>query len=191
MIDARTPTSFGIRALGVLTLLAASVVAQAADWKQQTGSTLSFSGTQQGEAFTGKFGSFTANIHFDPAALADAKFDVSIDITSADSANSERDETMLGAEFFDSKSFPKAQFTTSTFRQIAPGKFEADATLRIRDKTVAVKFPFSWTGDAQSAVLDAKVSLDRLAFGIGTGDWEDESSVGHNVDVNVHLKLQQ
>ncbi|MDZ4811737.1 MAG: YceI family protein [Pseudomonadota bacterium] len=161
----------------------------AADWKQQTGSTLGFTGQQQGEPFQGHFRKFASTIRFDPAVLAKARFDVSIDISSADSANSERDETMLGAEFFDSKKFPKARFTTRAFRQIAPGKFEADATLTIRDKSVALKFPFTWSGDAKSAVLKAKVTLDRLAFGLGTGDWEDESSIGYKVEVNVYLKL--
>jgi polyisoprenoid-binding protein YceI len=171
------------------TLLGLASFANAADWKQQAGSTLKFSGLQQGEAFDGQFGRFVSTIRFDPAALADAKFDVTIDIASADSANSERDETLLGAEFFDSTRFPKARFVTGTFRQIAPGKFEADATLTIRDKSVAVKFPFTWTGDAGAAELKAKVTLDRLAFDVGTGEWEDEETVGRKVEVNVHLRL--
>lgn len=176
-------------ALLTFALLGFASLATAANWKQQPGSTLGFSGQQQGEAFDGQFRTFAAQIHFDPAAIADAHFDVSIDIASADTANSERDETMLGADFFDSAKFSKAHFVTSKFRQLSPGKFEADATLTIRDKTMPVKFPFTWSGDAKAAVLDAKVTLDRLAFGLGSGEWEDESSVGHKVEVIVHLKL--
>jgi polyisoprenoid-binding protein YceI len=170
-------------------LFLGATLAQAADWKQQAGSTLRFAGTQQGERFDGGFQRFQSTIRFDPAALADASFDVDIDITSADTANSERDETLLGDDFFDSARFPRARFTTTTFRQLAPGKFEADARLTIRDRTVALKFPFTWQGDAKSATLDARVTLDRLAYDVGTGEWEDESSVGHDVDVIVHLVL--
>jgi polyisoprenoid-binding protein YceI len=177
------------RIFALSALLGFAAFATAADWKQQAGSTLGFSGIQQGEAFTGQFRKFDSSIRFDPADLASARFDVGIDITSADSANSERDETMLGAEFFDSARFPKARFVTSTFRQVAPGVYEADATLTIRDKSVALKFPFTWRGDAKSAELKAKVTLDRLAFNIGTGEWEDEETVGRKVDVNVLLKL--
>lgn len=173
-----------------LVLLGASSIAQASDWTQQVGSTLGFSGSQQGEAFNGAFKSFQSQIRFDPKSLAGAKFDVTIDIKSADSANSERDETMLGDDFFASARFPNAHFVTGAFREIAPGKFEADATLTIRDKSVALKFPFTWTGDAGNAELRSKVTLDRLAFGVGSGDWEDESSVGHKVDVDVMLKLK-
>ncbi len=162
----------------------------AANWVQQAGSTLRFSGEQQGEVFEGGFGRFDATIQFDPAALAAARFDVSIDIGSADTANSERDETMLGADFFDSKHFPKAEFTAQNFREIAPGRFEADASLRIRDRTVALKFPFDWISSAEGAQLRAKVELDRLAFGIGTGEWEDADTIGHKVTVTVSLKLK-
>jgi polyisoprenoid-binding protein YceI len=177
------------RMLITLALLGTTTLLNAADWKQQAGSALTFKGLQQGESFDGQFRKFDAHIHFDPAALAEAKFDVQIDITSADSANSERDETMLGGEFFDSKKFPKAHFITQAFRLVAPGKYEADAILTIRDKSVALKFPFTWSGNAKSAELRSKVILDRLAFDVGTGDWEDESSVGHKVEVIVHLKL--
>ena len=175
--------------LAASALFLAATLAQAADWKQQAGSTLRFAGTQQGERFEGGFQRFQSTIRFDPAALADASFDVVIDIASADTANSERDETMLGDGFFDSTRFPKARFVTTAFRQLAPGTFEADANLTIRDRTVALKFPFTWAGDAEAATLDAKVTLDRLAYGVGTGDWEDASAVGHSVDVMVHLVL--
>jgi polyisoprenoid-binding protein YceI len=177
------------RIFALSALLGFASLSNAADWKQQAGSTLAFAGTQQGEAFSGQFRRFDSSISFDPANLASARFDVSIDVTSADSANSERDETMLGAEFFDSARFPKAHFVTTSFRQVAPGKFEADATLTIRDKSMALKFPFTWSGDAKSAELKAKVTLDRLAFNVGSGEWEDEETVGHKVEVDVHLKL--
>jgi polyisoprenoid-binding protein YceI len=176
--------------LGFACALLVGFSVEAADWTQQTGSTLKFRGEQQGEAFEGGFGRFESKISFDPAALETAKFDVSIDITSADTANSERDETMLGADFFDSARFPKAQFSTGTFREIAPGRYEAEATLRIRDKSVALKFPFSWTAAADGAELRAEVELNRLDFDIGTGDWEDADSVGHKVVVMVRLLLK-
>lgn len=182
-------SSFSTLLLVASSLLINTQVA-ATNWAQQSGSTLRFSGEQQGEVFEGGFGRFEATILFDPTALDVARFDVSIDIGSADTANSERDETMLGAEFFDNAQFPKAEFTARKFREIAPGRYEADASLRIRDKTVALKFPFEWVNSAAGAQLRAKVELDRLAFGIGTGEWEDADTVGHKVTVAVNLKLK-
>ncbi len=81
------------------------------------------------------------------------------------------------------------QTQEQAIRAVDATHFEADATLTLRDKTVALKFPFNFEPNADGARLKAKVTLDRLAFGIGTGDWADESMIGHQVEVNVDLSL--
>jgi polyisoprenoid-binding protein YceI len=78
---------------------------------------------------------------------------------------------------------------TQAIRAVDATHFEADATLTIRDKTVALKFPFAFEPNADGARLKARVTLDRLAFGIGSGDWADASMIGHQVEVNVDLSL--
>lgn len=170
-------------------LISFSMVSAANTWTVQPGSKLSFEGTQQGEVFSGQFKKFNAQIMFDPTDLAHAKFDVSVDIASVDSQNSERDDAVRGTDWFDSQRFPQARFVTTAFRALGPGKFEADASLSIRGKTIPLKFPFSWKVNNGGAELNAQVTLDRLAFGIGAGDWADEELVGAKVKVSVDLKL--
>ncbi|HQW82486.1 MAG: YceI family protein [Rhodanobacteraceae bacterium] len=176
-----------LRILGFIALLVSSP-AFAADYVVRTG-TLTFSGQQQGEAFDGRFDRFSATIQFDAAQLTESKLDVSIDLSSADSQNSERDDTLKGDDFFAIERFPKAHFVTSVVRAIDATQFEADATLTIRDKSVALKFPFTFERDANGARLKARVTLDRLAFDIGAGDWADDGMIGHSVEVNVDLNL--
>lgn len=176
-----------LRTLALAALLA-SFAAHSADYTMRAG-TLKFSGQQQGEAFEGRFDTFTPVIQFDAAALAASKLDVSIDLASADTRNSERDDTLKGSDFFAIADFPKARFVTQAIRAVDATHFEADATLTIRDKTVALKFPFAFEPNADGARLKARVTLDRLAFGIGSGDWADASMIGHQVEVNVDLSL--
>jgi polyisoprenoid-binding protein YceI len=177
-----------LRLLSLLLILAAAPTF-AADYALRAG-VLGFSGQQQGERFEGRFQRFTPQIRFDAAALAASKFDVSIDLASADTANSERDDALKGADFFAIESFPKARFVTSTMRQIDATHFEADAELTLRDKTVALKFPFTFEALPDGgARLKAKVTLNRLAFDVGAGDWADESMIGHQVEVSVDLSL--
>ena len=176
-----------VRTLAPAALLASSA-AHSADYTMRAG-TLKFSGQQQGEAFEGRFDTFTPLIQFDAAALAASKLDVSIDLASADTRNSERDDTLKGSDFFAIADFPKARFVTQAIRAVDATHFEADATLTIRDKTVALKFPFAFEPNADGARLKARVTLDRLAFGIGSGDWADASMIGHQVEVNVDLSL--
>ena len=163
-----------LRILGFIALLVSSP-AFAADYVVRTG-TLTFSGQQQGEAFDGRFDRFSATIQFDAAQLTESKLDVSIDLSSADSQNSERDDTLKGDDFFAIERFPKAHFVTSVVRAIDATQFEADATLTIRDKSVALKFPFTFERDANGARLKALekpswITLGKLAlFGIFQGD---------------------
>ncbi len=176
-----------LRLLGLIALIASSSTL-AADYTMRTG-TLTFAGQQQGEAFEGRFDRFAPTIQFDAAQLATSKLDVSIDLASADTQNSERDDTLKGSDFFAIADFPKARFVTSAMRAIDATHFEADATLTIRNKTVALKFPFTFEPNADGARLKARVTLDRIAFDVGTGDWADESMIGHQVEVNVDLSL--
>lgn len=176
-----------LRTLGFAALLASSS-AFAADYTMRAG-TLKFSGQQQGEVFEGRFDTFVPNIRFDAADLANSKLDVGIDLASADTENSERDEALKGADFFAIADFPKARFVTTAMRAIDASRFEADATLTIRDQTVALKFPFTFEAGADGARLQARVTLDRLAFGLGTGDWADAGMIAHEVEVTVDLSL--
>ena len=176
-----------LRTLALFALLA-STSAHAAEYTMRAG-TLTFSGQQQGEAFEGRFDRFAPAIQFDAAQLATSKLDVSIDLASADTQNSERDDTLKGSDFFAIADFPKARFVTTAMRAIDATHFEADATLTIRDKSVALKFPFTFEANADGARLKATVTLDRLAFDLGTGDWADESMIGRQVEVNVDLSL--
>jgi polyisoprenoid-binding protein YceI len=70
------------------------------------------------------------------------------------------------------------------------GGATADADLTIRGKTKRIAFPFRFTTNGTGATLDARVTLDRLDYGLGTGEWADDSVIGHKVDVLVHLVLK-
>jgi cytochrome b561/polyisoprenoid-binding protein YceI len=167
--------------------------AKAPAWRMDAArSQLTFKGTQQGEAFTGRFVRFAPQIAFSPEALAASRWVVTIDVGSNDSANAERDETMRLAEWFDVARYPQASFTTSGFRAgAAPGNFIADGELVIKGRKARIALPFRWTAaaDGRSATLAGQVVLDRHAFALGTGDWMDDAWVGRSVTVGVQLAL--
>lgn len=151
-------------------------------------SALSFAATQQGEKFTGVFRDFDAHIAYAPDQLPTSHIDATIRMKSLDSKNQERDTALVGSDWFDVAKYPTATFHTTAIRATATGAV-GDADLTIKGKTKRIAFPFTWRADAGKMVLDARVTIDRIDFGIGTGDWADESIVGHKVDVVVHLVL--
>ena len=154
----------------------------------QAGSSLQFQGTQQGEKFTGAIKQFDARINFDPGQLANSSFEVTMQLKSMDTRSTERDLAMQTSDWFDVSHYPIATFKTTSFRQTPQG-VAADADLTIKGRSKHIIFPFVWQKTPAGATLDAKVPLDRLDFGLGAGEWSDESMVGHRVDVIVHLVL--
>ena len=151
-------------------------------------STVVFEGRQQGERFTANLRSFDAKIRYGEDDLQGSSFDVTLQLRSIDSRNAERDQAMATPDWFDVARYPVATFRTVAFRA-TPSGVVADADLTIRGRTKRIVFPFSFVRSANGATLDARVALDRLDFGLGAGEWSEESMVAHRVDVTVHLAL--
>lgn len=165
------------------------LTAAAKNWAvDSAGSTLGFSGTYQGEKFSGKFGTFTAKITYDPADLAGAKFDVVVDVTSARTGNGDYDAQLETPEFFDVTKFPKAHFVSTGFRKHGADVF-ADGTLTIRDKSKPVTLTVKFADAGGGAALDVVTTLKRLDFDVGTGDWKDTGLIANDVPVTAHLVL--
>lgn len=168
--------------------LALPAAAFARDWQVDAAkSTLGFKGSYQGEGFDGKFKKFDATIAYDANDLSKSKFDVTIDLASADTGNGDRDDSLHGEDFFDVGKTPKAHFVTESFAKAADGSVEAKGKLTIRDKTapVTLKVKFAETGNG--ATLDVDTVLKRADYGLGASkDWSD---VGADVPVHGRLAL--
>lgn len=171
-----------------LLLVLFSTTVFSADYAQQPGSSLGFTGSYQGETFTGSFTKFNSNIRFDPAALAQSRFDVRITLTSANTKNAERDEMLLGSEFFNTPSQPEARYVASKFRALGNNRFVADGVLSLRGVSKPVPLTFTWTPGVKPQ-LSGSAKVQRLDFKVGTGDWDDLELIPNAVIVNTRLLL--
>ena len=160
----------------------------AATWTHGPGSTLGFSSSYDGESFDGAFARFTTSIAFDPAT-ATGRFDVAINLASANTENDERDEVLLGEEFFNAVAVPEARYEATRFRRLPDGRFVADGTLTLRGVSRVVPLTFRWTPGA-APVLEGTATVPRLAFQVGTGDWADVEMLPDAVSVRTRLTLQ-
>ena len=170
-------------------LLLATAPAFAIDYVQAPGSTLAFATAYEGEVFSGHFGQFTTTVSFDPQHPAAAKLDVTIPLASAGTANPDRDETLLGPEFFNADKFPQARYSATGFRALDDGTYVADGTLTLRGVSHPVALTFSWTGGA-NPVLAGKATVQRLDFNVGGGDWADLSLIPNAVAVSTKVNLR-
>lgn len=174
--------------LSIALLTSAASPAIAAEWTNSPGSTLGFTGKFQGEAFDGRFKTFTTRLRFDPAKLAGSHLDVRIDLASADTRNEERDEMLRGPEFFNAEKTTSARFTATRFRALGGGRFSADGVLSLNGRNRPVPLSFTWSPGAKP-VLVGKAVVKRLDFGIGTGEWSDTALLPDEVTVSTRLLL--
>lgn len=152
-------------------------------------SRLEFVGVQAGAEFKGVFHKFTAVIDFAPDALANAHFDVQIDMSSVDSMDKDRDTTIRGTDVFDVAHFPTAHYVTRSCTKTAAG-YAATGALTLHGVTKDVPIDFQFVTDSGAPKIVGTAKLKRLEFGVGQGDWKSTEWVGDNVSVAFSLVLK-
>ncbi len=189
------------RAATMLICSVFSATAAATEWViDNDHSRLGFVATYDGVGFATRFERFDTRIRFDPQQLEEGVFDVVVDITSINSDSADRDEGMLGLEWFNAKKFPQARFVSTGFpqarfvstgfRQTGAGAFEVAGRLTIKGITHSILLPFAWSGVDNGARLKGKTILQRTDYKIGIGEWESDPIIGFEVEIVVDLHLK-
>ena len=149
-------------------------------------SSVTFTGAQTGNEFTGEFKDFTAAIVFDPNDLENANVRVVIDMSSFDAGDKDRNEALPGKEWFSVKKFPEAIFTSDDFTAGDEG-YVATGELTIRDVSLPVALPFDLNIEDNVATMNGELTLDRSDYGVGQGAWAKGEWVDLNVKVGVKI----
>ncbi|MBI1364715.1 MAG: polyisoprenoid-binding protein [Alphaproteobacteria bacterium] len=149
-------------------------------------STLGFSAIEAGKSFQGKFKRFDASISFDPANLADASIDVSVDMNSAETGDMQRDIALPEDDWFAAKKYPAARFVSRNIVKVGE-KYIAHGALTIRDTTKPLDLPFSLEIHENKAHAVGEVRLLRTDFGVGQGGFSDDEWVGYDVIVTIDI----
>lgn len=172
----------------VVSLLAAgttgAVAADAHYTLDAARSTLEYQFTQAGALNKGKFTKYTVTL--DVAGDVPSKLDVIIEMASLDTGDKERDDTLKTADLFSVARFPQSRFTSTQITKTAKG-YDAVGKLTIRGVTKDVHVPFTFA-PANGSLL-GKVTLQRLDYGVGQGDWKATDQVGNDVTVSYALRL--
>jgi cytochrome b561 len=181
-----------VRLLVFLLLIVFPVAAKAdmPSWVIDSGkSNLTFSGTQQGAGFEGRFTDFAGTIHFDPASPQAGNGVVTVTMDTATTNSPDRDQYIAKDAWFAVDKFPTATYTIASFEKIANDQFVAHGRLTIRDKTMPLNLPFTLSldigKDTTIAHVTGEARLNRLDFGIGQGEWADTSMIGNEIVVKV------
>lgn len=175
-------------------LFAGSAVAERCYSGGSASGFLEFSGAVEGSGFTGRFEDFEVRFCMDEGSPVDSSIEVAVRPASAESGNNDRDETLVGPEFFDVDRFPEATWT-STAVQSTGDAYEADGELTLRDISAAQPIVFRLTPDGDALLASGEFAMagaseiERLRFDIGTGEFADPEFVRNRVDVRFEVRL--
>jgi len=173
---------------GVAAALLLSVPAQAAHWTVDYGkSRLSLRVNWGKEPYVAQFGSWKANIAFDPDDLVHSRASVDIDVGSLASDDDQTDDGVKGAQGFQADQFPTAHFETTAFSRKSATAYVATGTLSIKGIMRPVTLPFTLTLAGSSAHMIGQAHVLRSDFHVGTGVWAKPDPVAYEVTINVDL----
>ena len=146
-----------------------------------------FIAEQAGAEFKGHWDHWDAEVRFDPAVLSESYAIANFHVPSVETFDPERDDTLQDPEWFDSEAHPIAKFMARHIKRNANGRFEAVSELEVKGLRTPIIFYFDVREEDGVTVLEGDAEIDRLAAGIGTGEWMDTNWIGQYVRVEVIL----
>lgn len=153
-------------------------------------STVSFSGIHAGDQFRGTFSEWSADIQFDPGALADSRADIRFALSSASTGNPFYDGTLPESDWFDIANHPEGRFAaTSVVAGDQDGTFIMEGDLTLRGKSLPLRLPFTYdVVEDGTAIVKGSVIADRLAYGIGENSDATAEWVSQEITIDIDIR---
>ncbi|MCF8061351.1 MAG: YceI family protein [Deltaproteobacteria bacterium] len=145
----------------------------------------------------GQFDDFSGSIAFDPENLDESAIDIRVEVASVDTNVRRRDDHLRSEDFFHVSRYPEMTFQSTEIRALGGDRYEATGTFRIKDVSREITVPFTFHGVAEGplrentlvAGFDARFTIDRLAYNVGTGKFYDLGVTGKMVEIILSLEM--
>jgi polyisoprenoid-binding protein YceI len=129
--------------------------------------------------------------------LADSRLEVTVDLSTVETGNADRDAHLRSSDFFDVATHPTMTFTSGEIRPDGDDfVVEGELTLNGVTRPLTLEVEFNGVGtnpftQAEQAGFSAKGSLNRKEFGI---DWNVPLNaggvlVGDKVDISIEVEV--
>jgi polyisoprenoid-binding protein YceI len=132
-----------------------------------THSSVTFKTKNMGIGVDGSIGGLQATIHFNPADLATASIEATVDVNAINSDNSLRDDHLKSDEFFDAPHYPKILIKSVSITHKSGNKYTGQFNLTIKNKTKTVEIPFTYAAKGDVTAFNGSFKINRLDFGVG------------------------
>ncbi len=145
----------------------------------------------------GQFRDFDANISVDRANLSNSTVEFTIQATSIDTGNTNRDEHLRSADFFDVAKFPTITFKSVSIKETSKNAFDVTGDFTMHGVTKRITLPVSLLGIGkdgrgnEKAGLEIETTINRKDYGVVWNRNLDEGGflLGDDVKISINLEV--
>ena len=148
----------------------------------------------------GGFSNVKGTVSFDDKDVSKSTVDVTIDVSTVDTREPDRDKDLKSDKFFDVAQYPTMTFKSKKVEQVAAGKLKVTGDLTIRGVTkevvLDVEGPTAPVKDPwgnQRAAVNATTKINRQDFGVKWNATMDNGGVvvGDEVSITIDAEMIQ
>jgi polyisoprenoid-binding protein YceI len=148
----------------------------------------------------GTFTGVSGTVTLDPSAPEGASAEVSIDVSTINTGQADRDGHLKSPDFFDAAAYPTMSFTSTGIIKQGDGEFEVTGNLTLHGVTKAVTFKAEVSPEMKNpmgagykigASLSGKITRDDFGLtwnkALETGGW----AVGKEVHLDLDIEIDR
>lgn len=145
----------------------------------------------------GQFEEFSATVRFDPQNMPMSSVSFNVSTKSVNTGITKRDNHLRSEEFFEVNNFPSMTFQSTGLKQTEGNQYTLEGKLSIKGITKEVAVLLTYLGTRENpfkpgqmvAGFEARFSIDRLDYQVGTGKFLEMGVIGNKVDILVALEV--
>jgi polyisoprenoid-binding protein YceI len=143
----------------------------------------------------GQFRAFDGTVSIDRANPAKSNVEFTIQSTSIDTGNENRDKHLRSADFFETEKFPTISFKSTAVAAKGKDAYDVTGDLTMHGVTKRVTLPVTFGGfmktkNGEKAGFEVETTLDRKDYGIVWNRALDEGGYMLSDDVKVTINLE-
>ena len=145
----------------------------------------------------GEFHQLNGTVVVDDADISKSSVNVTIDATTVDTREPDRDKHLMSSDFFDVAKYPIMAFKSTKVESAGPGRLKITGDLTIRGVTKqavlevsAPKPPIKDPWGLQRTAVSGSTKINRQDFGVAWNKTLDAGGVVVGDEVNINLDVE-
>ncbi|GAB2692747.1 YceI family protein [Mucilaginibacter koreensis] len=145
---------------------------------------------------TGSFKKFEGIAISEGENFDNAEIDFSLDVESIDTNQTQRDEHLKSAEFFDAANYPKITFKSTSLTKLSDDEYTLTGNLTVKDVTKPVTLKAEYGGSAtdfygnMKAGFEVTGTINRKEFGLTWSGITEAGAIVVGEDVKLTMNVQ-